>query len=898
MEKKHYYIDKTAKLKKALESFPSIYVEGAAASGKSTAVQMFLEHVSREYEICGYIKDEFETIVDEIQINKENTSEENTVEWNTTDRNTDERNKDEWNTDERNIDKENTAEWDTTERNTEEETIEEENPDAKKTLRLQCFDMHLEQKDTKSFVKKLYYIQERAIQKCAMQKCTIQKCVESDSLIIFENLHEIKEKQMYHEIAEFLYCMGKHCRSICVSREEPPVEFLSLIWNRKMEQISMVDLLLTKNEVAQMLEHTGAKLNLDELYAVTGGWTGCVDLMLRSSVKAGLSIWESSDVSVTAADLRKSYEVDTYIKEAILNTLSVEEDMLMQRGQVCPWLNQDLCREVWGMQKAEPLLARLTRKGFFLYDARKKHWKVAPLFRKQGRAEKRFWKQLGSWYEKQNYIKEALECFGKSDLMEEYKACMLRHYTELPYGGIPYDVVMIWKESGAKTIYLRAMYCYETGELKGFEKELQRFQEKVSRITDAPENMEKYFHYMEIFLNLQYLNVNVSLDAWLELVKNQFEKTGRKISMYQLMGYSSSALCGLRDLTELFACTKKEENRKMRIWKECLDDASWVIYRMAKMEYYLETDRGNTITQEDREFLMKQVRIDALNLMIKQHIYLQKEDTDPRIEEMAELLSRDDHAVIAKMARSLQNLYLSWRRQSERLVHWVRHTEERKLEINEETYFLMIYLVKGYLQFQQYEKAKRILSLLIPYLKLYRRGYLLAEHLYQMAMIRWEENHHGQALQYMIESFLISRQARYVGFYASYGKNGMEVLEAYEKWQQTNTPEGWHRKKKYQYGNVLRMPEADYMGVIMRCIKRQSKASSVYQEESREEHLTMMEMIILQDINRGLTNGEICRELNLKLPTVKTHIYSLYKKLGVNTRVQAIIKGKERGLLG
>lgn len=47
----------------------------------------------------------------------------------------------------------------------------------------------------------------------------------------------------------------------------------------------------------------------------------------------------------------------------------------------------------------------------------------------------------------------------------------------------------------------------------------------------------------------------------------------------------------------------------------------------------------------------------------------------------------------------------------------------------------------------------------------------------------------------------------------------------------------------------------------------------------------------------GQSNGEICDSLNLKLPTVKNHIYSLYRKLGVNSRVQAVLKGKERGLL-
>ena len=125
----------------------------------------------------------------------------------------------------------------------------------------------------------------------------------------------------------------------------------------------------------------------------------------------------------------------------------------------------------------------------------------------------------------------------------------------------------------------------------------------------------------------------------------------------------------------------------------------------------------------------------------------------------------------------------------------------------------------------------------------------------------------------------------------------MVLLYPYVQWMQANSPDGWHRKKKYQYGNVLRMPEADYVGVILRCLKKYSRRNPSLQKESREEQLTMMETIILQDIGRGLTNAEICEDLNLKLPTVKTHIYSLYKKLGVGTRVQAILKGKELGLL-
>ena len=112
-----------------------------------------------------------------------------------------------------------------------------------------------------------------------------------------------------------------------------------------------------------------------------------------------------------------------------------------------------------------------------------------------------------------------------------------------------------------------------------------------------------------------------------------------------------------------------------------------------------------------------------------------------------------------------------------------------------------------------------------------------------------------------------------------------------------NSPESWHRKKKYNYGNVLRMPMEDYVVVVLRCAKRETRSSRQNSKEEIETRLTMMETIILQDIGRGFSNAEICEELNLKLSTVKSHIYSLYKKLGVDSRTQAVLKGKEMGVL-
>ena len=93
------------------------------------------------------------------------------------------------------------------------------------------------------------------------------------------------------------------------------------------------------------------------------------------------------------------------------------------------------------------------------------------------------------------------------------------------------------------------------------------------------------------------------------------------------------------------------------------------------------------------------------------------------------------------------------------------------------------------------------------------------------------------------------------------------------------------------------MPTEDYLELILRSARHPYGSGGDHNYQAPAERLTMMETVILQNIGRGKTNAQICEELNLKLSTVKSHIYSLYKKLGVNTRIQATIKGKEMGIL-
>ncbi len=62
------------------------------------------------------------------------------------------------------------------------------------------------------------------------------------------------------------------------------------------------------------------------------------------------------------------------------------------------------------------------------------------------------------------------------------------------------------------------------------------------------------------------------------------------------------------------------------------------------------------------------------------------------------------------------------------------------------------------------------------------------------------------------------------------------------------------------------------------------------------KELSAKELEVLRCMARGKTNPQIATELSITVGTVKNHVTSIYSKLGVQSRVQAVLWALERGL--
>lgn len=779
-----YYIDKTKHLEEGISRFPSIYIEGNAACGKTTAVEMLLQkHPEMEAHV---------------------------------------------------------------------------------------FDMKYDEKDCEVLLGKIEDLRKR---------------IANENLwIVIENISEKINEDIAKLLVELVMAIRNDSCVFFVSREKPQKEFLDLLWKQKMTLLTMEKLLFTEEEIRTLTEQRGMTLDAKQILEKTGGWSGCVSLLLHLSEK-GHGIDELLD----------GYEMRVYVKNEMLSCLKEEELAFLQKSAGCPWVGKKLAEEVWEIVNVEEMLENLQRKGILLHDRERGYWKIAPLFLRYMMPQLSASGKETAWYEKEGYIAEALACLEQSGTEAEYRACVLKYYDQVPLLGLLNEKVLKWTEKTPEHCYLRGAYAYLVQDFAGLAREiviLKKIREKDHRTK-------------EILLNLEYLNPERSLADWMEMLENLCE-SGEKFRLYHMLGNSVTYLCGLRDLSGLFACSKKEERQKARLWKESFEETGWKCYQLARIDYYLETEQKDSIPEEDLNLLrekadvqeIRQIRMAKFYLLCKLQRMHPEDSRVERIYELENSLMRENDPVCVGIAESISALYAPWYGAREKMSRWLRHAMmDSTMAITEENYMMFYCRAKGYLLLNQYERAEKILKKLVPYLQTYHRYRFLAETFFQYALVNWEKDLKGQAVKNAIESFLIGGTRRYVALYVGYGSKGKEILGAYVDWQRNNAPEGWNRKKKYNYGSVLRMPVEDYLEYILRVAKKASKANRKVSEEYIEERLTMMETIILQDIGRGLSNAQICEELQLKLPTVKGHVYSLFKKLGVNSRVQAVVKGKELGIL-
>lgn len=188
------------------------------------------------------------------------------------------------------------------------------------------------------------------------------------------------------------------------------------------------------------------------------------------------------------------------------------------------------------------------------------------------------------------------------------------------------------------------------------------------------------------------------------------------------------------------------------------------------------------------------------------------------------------------------------------------------------------YLTKArcYIRCREHHSALLLLGRMLDYAQRYSRPLDMLETLilisicrYRMENEDWRE-HFTKALEL---------GAKY-GYVAVFSREGAALLPLLEHYDQTAVkPDYWD---KILSGTVV---QAGYYSQYLQPL------------DSLLSRLTQTETMILRLISQDKSNEEICALLNIKLPTTKTHVRNLFKKLKVSSRAEAQKMAKRLGLV-
>ncbi len=84
---------------------------------------------------------------------------------------------------------------------------------------------------------------------------------------------------------------------------------------------------------------------------------------------------------------------------------------------------------------------------------------------------------------------------------------------------------------------------------------------------------------------------------------------------------------------------------------------------------------------------------------------------------------------------------------------------------------------------------------------------------------------------------------------------------------------------------------------VFRASESQGPTTPSLDAQPLVEPLSDRELEVLDLLAKGLTNAEIAQQLVVSLPTVKSHTRSIYGKLGVHSRKQAVAQARDLGIL-
>ncbi|UKS26304.1 LuxR C-terminal-related transcriptional regulator [Paenibacillus sp. HWE-109] len=717
----------------------------------------------------------------------------------------------------------------------------------------------------------------------------------SDELVIvFDDYHVIDLAPIHASVAYFLAYLPAHIHLYVTSRSEMPFPSARLQATGQMVKITIQELRFQLDEGIRYYQGClGLPLSGDEianLVSRTEGWISGLHL-------AAISLNKSSnyqDFIHTFSGEHRS--ISDYLFQEAFSLQSKEIQSFLLETSLLNRMNAPLCETVTGQANCQELLEILEQQNLFIIplDGQREWYRYHHLFseflrrlfrQRYAGQSKELHVKAAHWLEEHGFLEEAVEQLfvdghhlEASDLIEKHlqnlhakRGVLHRWLRDLPESCFTGKLRI-------QFLYVKVMV--ETNEMELAQARLRLMEDKLSDPEWKPYAENVHFLSAAVsFYRRDFRRANEYFEVF-----DRHTPEGSYVQMIEANSYSmyfDTLLSFFNDLHD----AERFFYKWIKVWEDrdnypyvgfFYNTYSLLLYewnRLEEAEVYAERVLRSTCMQPYALILLS-ATVNAAR------IYQAKGDSVKAFD-LLEGLKTKIHSVDKSMFMrriEAEKAYLSLANGSfdKRWLQTcgIKHTDTIPLGPIKEYLILASVLMER----REVDEALQLLEQLYRLVDDADRTWDKVKVAALQSIAFYQKGDMTNAVMKLEAALQLAEPGKYIRSFVDEGAKMAELLREYIRQRQINAN---RKSASVLYARELLLLMSDH---------RDETASS-------GALITKQELKILRMIDLGLSNKQIAEQLQITAETVKSHLKSIYRKLDVNSREQALRQGKELKLL-
>lgn len=716
---------------------------------------------------------------------------------------------------------------------------------------------------------------------------------------IFDDLHLLSEYAL-NVIYTFILSSPENYRFIFTSRNNIPMEFSDLVVKSKVYVIPPKTFNFTKEETKNYFKSVNIDLNdkqLNDIIEFTGGRVSAY-----SAINVSIAQSDSDD-DLDIKKLMNNEYITEFLKKNLWNNLNMETKKVFSIASLFDEINTSMLQSIIGFN-VKKILDDFADKMGYLIKNDENTYIMYPEFKELVMSmnelsdyDKRKYYSLGAkYYLALGNKNKALRIMFYSKNYDEAADVLTqiaRNNDEYINNEIAKNMIF---ELPVETIAARPdlMKIAVLNSLDKFDIEKANYW--LSKLKSFTNNIINLTEKREAMTLINYLSLNMpseNVNKKLVIIRQSIEQ----VKNGQIRSFNTAYTRGFPSvISPVYGSFTTIDQKIIANMMDGTDNIAVIlpkygnkVVNVAKAEFMYERFKINdtisllnNVLKNDSDIIIDLLFV-IRALLFKSYICLGKNDL--AVNELILCKKEIDKKGTAKMLRNYRDFIVRYsilRNEKGVINEWLASS----LDENEPFIITDLFHFKSkvyvYLYLKEYYKALRLAEILIDKYNIFYRYIDLVE----MYAIKGSCHHALGEMELRNESILSSLKiAMKYDFKTAYIYITNFINECMYSFY-----------REYKLSN----DERSFLGYIIdeqrRFLSFHSKLS-VDNSKLDDIKLTKTEIIVLNLIEEGFSNKDICDSLKIKEPTVKTHISNILSKLGVKNRTQAVKVAKEKSFI-